>query len=182
MLETLIAFVDAEDPVDNLLAKETVPELGRHLGCDWPFAPFRTSLAIGLQRVCSGFAITFFGFVGRECGEKKKEIEFSPRDWRGEAVWTLTKNGREEFPFAAPFAAVAGTRTSVRQLGEVGRDLPCLILREQIGGYAPAGLILEVDIRELLPVLVAENIRFDPRFAVTETRRAVEPRAASSCR
>jgi hypothetical protein len=45
----------------------------------------------------------------------------------------------------------------LRQLGEVNREPPRLVLGEQIGGFAPADLLLEIEIAEPLPVLVADN-------------------------
>jgi len=39
----------------------------------------------------------------------------------------------------------------LRQLGDIAGDPPRLIFREQLGGRSPARLILEIDIRKLLP-------------------------------
>jgi hypothetical protein len=38
-----------------------------------------------------------------------------------------------------------------RQLGNVGRDPPCLITGEELRRRAPAGLLLEIDVSEDWP-------------------------------
>ena len=45
----------------------------------------------------------------------------------------------------------------VKQLGEVNRQSPRLVLGPQIGGRAPAGLILELEIGKLQSVLVTDD-------------------------
>jgi len=45
----------------------------------------------------------------------------------------------------------------LRQLGDVHGNPSRLILAEQLGGRASAGLILEIDIGKLLSVAVADN-------------------------
>jgi hypothetical protein len=42
-------------------------------------------------------------------------------------------------------------------VGEVRSHPPRLILGEQIGGFAPAGFFLEIEIAEPLPVLLADD-------------------------
>jgi hypothetical protein len=44
-----------------------------------------------------------------------------------------------------------------RQLRDIHRDPSRLILAEQLGCRSPAGLILEINVGELLPVVVADN-------------------------
>jgi hypothetical protein len=48
--------------------------------------------------------------------------------------------------------SLAGTVTlqQRRQLGDVGRNAPRLILREQTGGRSPTGLFLEIDLGQRL--------------------------------
>ena len=48
-------------------------------------------------------------------------------------------------------------RKQLRQLGEVDLQPARLVPREQIGSRAPAGLLLIVEIAELLSVLVADD-------------------------
>ena len=45
----------------------------------------------------------------------------------------------------------------LRQLGDVGGDAPRLVAGEEVGGSAPAGLLLEIDVGERLPVGVADD-------------------------
>jgi hypothetical protein len=45
----------------------------------------------------------------------------------------------------------------VRQLGDVGGDAPRFVARQQLHRRAPAGLILEIHVRELLAVGVADD-------------------------
>jgi hypothetical protein len=49
------------------------------------------------------------------------------------------------------------TAHQLRQLGDVGSDAPRLVLREQLGRRAPAGLILEIDIGKRLAAVVADD-------------------------
>jgi hypothetical protein len=42
----------------------------------------------------------------------------------------------------------------LRQLRHVDRNPPRLVLREQLGGRAPAGLLLEINVSELLAAMV----------------------------
>jgi hypothetical protein len=44
-----------------------------------------------------------------------------------------------------------------RQLGDIHRDPPRLVFGEQLGGRSPARLFLEIDIRERLSVVVADE-------------------------
>jgi hypothetical protein len=46
----------------------------------------------------------------------------------------------------------------LRQLGDIGRNPPRLILGEQLGGRAPTRLLLEIDVSELLTVVIAHDI------------------------
>jgi hypothetical protein len=46
----------------------------------------------------------------------------------------------------------------LRQLGDIRRDPPRLIFREQLGRRSPARLVLEVDVSELLAVVIAHHI------------------------
>jgi len=50
-----------------------------------------------------------------------------------------------------------GRASSSGQLGDIRRDPPRLIFREQLGRRSPAGLVLEVDIGELLTVVIAHH-------------------------
>jgi hypothetical protein len=43
----------------------------------------------------------------------------------------------------------------IRQLGDVGCNPPRLVAREQVRRRAPAGLGLEIDVRQRLPVLAS---------------------------
>ena len=45
----------------------------------------------------------------------------------------------------------------LRQLGDVGGDPPGLLAGEQLGRCPPSRLILEIDVGERLPVVVADN-------------------------
>ena len=45
----------------------------------------------------------------------------------------------------------------LRQLRDIDRNPPRLIFAQQFGGRAPAGLILEIYVGELLTVVVADN-------------------------
>jgi hypothetical protein len=45
----------------------------------------------------------------------------------------------------------SGARQYLRQLGDVRRDPPRLILSEQLGGRSAAGLLFEIDERQFLP-------------------------------
>ena len=45
----------------------------------------------------------------------------------------------------------------MRQLRNIRRNAPCLIAREQVRGRAPAGLVLEIDVRQRLPVVVLHD-------------------------
>ena len=45
-------------------------------------------------------------------------------------------------------------RRWLRQLGDVRRDPPRLVFGEQFGRRLPSGLLLEIDIRQLLPGVV----------------------------
>ena len=47
--------------------------------------------------------------------------------------------------------SASGLLQQLRQLGDIRRDPPRLIFREQFGRRASAGLILEIDAREFLP-------------------------------
>jgi len=46
---------------------------------------------------------------------------------------------------------------TLRQLRRVGRNPPRLVFGEQFGRRAPAGLILEIDIGQLLPGVVSHD-------------------------
>ena len=46
----------------------------------------------------------------------------------------------------------------LRQLGDVGRDAPRFIAREQIGRCASSGLGLEIDVSQRLTVVVAKQL------------------------
>jgi hypothetical protein len=50
----------------------------------------------------------------------------------------------------------------LRQLGDVGRDPPRLALGHGIGSRAPAGLILEIDVRQRMAVVVFHNKALHP--------------------
>ena len=51
-----------------------------------------------------------------------------------------------------------GRKIALNSVGNhVGRNPPRLVAREQSGRSASARLILEIDIRELLPVVVAHH-------------------------
>jgi hypothetical protein len=52
---------------------------------------------------------------------------------------------------------VALANNKFRQLRDIDGDPPRLILAEQLGGRAAAGLILEIDIGKLLPDVVSDN-------------------------
>jgi hypothetical protein len=47
------------------------------------------------------------------------------------------------------------TRQQLRQLGKNGRDTPRLVAGEQMCRRAPSWLVLEIDIRERVPIAVA---------------------------
>src|SRR5581483_2592574 len=86
-----------------------------------------------------------------------------------------TKKDREAAGLAAQPTANGGSRAlgiyscfsaalqQVRQLGDIRRDAPRLVLGHELGSRSPAGLLLVIDIRQRLPVGVADD----------ETRRAL---------
>ena len=45
----------------------------------------------------------------------------------------------------------------LRQLGDIRRDLPCLVLREQLGRRSPAQVFFEVEVPERLPIRIAHD-------------------------
>jgi hypothetical protein len=49
-------------------------------------------------------------------------------------------------------------RSNSGKLGDIRRDPPRLIFREQLGRRSPARLVLEVDVSELLAVVIAHDI------------------------
>jgi hypothetical protein len=44
-----------------------------------------------------------------------------------------------------------------RELADIGRDAPGLIFGWQLSRRSPSGLILEIDVRKLLPVVIAHD-------------------------
>jgi len=48
-------------------------------------------------------------------------------------------------------------RQQLRQLGDVGGDAPRFVLGQQVGRCTPPRLLLEVEVAERLPVLVADD-------------------------
>jgi hypothetical protein len=44
------------------------------------------------------------------------------------------------------------------QLGDIRRDPPRFVFREQLGGRSPARLILEIDVGKSLPASIADNL------------------------
>ena len=57
----------------------------------------------------------------------------------------------------ASLPAILLSPHQLRQLGDIDRDLAGFISGEQIGSGSPSGLRLEIDIRQRLPVVVADN-------------------------
>jgi hypothetical protein len=55
------------------------------------------------------------------------------------------------------FLKASALPQKLRQLRHVGRNPPRLVFREQLGSRSPAGLILEIDIGELLAVVIAHD-------------------------
>ena len=52
---------------------------------------------------------------------------------------------------------MSGFTQQLLQLGDVGGDAPGLVAGEQLGRRTPSRLLLEVDVRERLPVGVADD-------------------------
>jgi hypothetical protein len=65
-------------------------------------------------------------------------------------VFSFTVPNRQRFPLVRASA-------KLRQLRDIGRDPPRLVFAEQLGGRSPAGLILEINIGELLAAVIADN-------------------------
>ena len=55
--------------------------------------------------------------------------------------------------------ALLSAQQQLRQLGEVGRRATRLVSGKQFCGSSPAGLILEIHIRERLPGRVADDVQ-----------------------
>jgi hypothetical protein len=45
----------------------------------------------------------------------------------------------------------------LRQLGDVGRDAPRIVAGEELGRRSPSRLVLEIDVGECLPIVVADD-------------------------
>src|ERR1700691_6063565 len=80
------------------------------------------------------------------------------------AVWVMTDKLAHAAHVESPYVYCSHILVqryfrcnSPRQLGEVDRHPPRLLLGEQIGRLAPAGFFLDIEIAEPFPIVVANN-------------------------
>ena len=82
-------------------------------------------------------------------------------------------------PSASPMQIpVSDCRRPLRQLGDVGGDAAGLVARQQIGGRAPAGVLLEVDIGERVAFAVLDDEGGGVRLLNVPRRRKAARRHA----
>jgi len=97
-----------------------------------------TMAADGRMARCSLLAVRYGSKA--EIGRLPGNVRFTP------------ESGHRNRPAYLP------STQQLRQLGDIRRDPPRLIFREQLGRRSPARLVLEVDVSELLAVVIAHDI------------------------